>query len=134
MRDSRQILIASGDPVHYSVLNTIAERLGMQTVHCDSLSDARAQIDRETFRVVLCADDLPDCNLRMALRVLTSATRGIPIIVVSHLADWEAYVKALDAGAFDYIACPPDQAEAERILRLALGLDPPLGRASRTAA
>lgn len=134
MRDSPQVLIASSDPVYYSMLAGIAERLGMHSAYCASLSDARARIDMETFRAVLCADDLPDCNLRMALRVLASATHGIPIIVLSHLADWEVYIKALDAGAFDYIACPPDEAEAERILRLALGLNPPLGRASRTAA
>lgn len=134
MRDSRQVLIASFDPVFYSMLSGITERLRMQTVHCASLSDARTQIDQGAFRVVLCADDLPDCNLRMALHVLTAATRGVPVIVISHLAEWEACVKALDAGAFDYIPCPPDEAEAERILRLALGLDPPLGRAKRTAA
>ena len=134
MRDSSQVLIASANPVCCSVLSSIAKRLEVQSVQCASLSDARAQIDKEPFRAVLCADDLPDCNLRMALRVLTSAARGIPIIAVSHLADWEACIKALDAGAFDYIACPPDEADAERILRLALGLNPPLGRASRTAA
>ena len=134
MRDSRQVLIASSDLAYCSMLSGIAEQLGIGTVHCASLSDARAKIDNETFQVVLCADDLPDCNLRMALRVLTAAARGVPIVVISHLADWDAYLKALDAGAFDYIVCPPDPAEAERILRLALGLNPPLGRASRTAA
>lgn len=134
MFDSCQVLIASSDPLYCAKLSEIAGSLGMPPVVCSSLSDARAQIDKETFRVVLCADDLPDCNLRMAVRVLAAATRGVPVIVVSHLADWDAYIKALDAGAFDYLVCPPDPAEAERILRLAAGLIPPLGRASRTAA
>lgn len=134
MNDSCQVLIASADSLNCSMLSEIVDRLGMKAKCCPSLSDARAEIDREPFRVVLCGDDLPDCNLRMAVRVLAAATRGTPIIVVSHLADWDAYVKALDAGAFDYIACPPDSREAERILRLATGLTPPLGRASRTAA
>jgi DNA-binding NtrC family response regulator len=53
--------------------------------------------------------------------------------VLSHLADWDAYMRALSAGAFDYIACPPDTAEAERILRLALERNPP-PRHARTAA
>jgi DNA-binding NtrC family response regulator len=56
------------------------------------------------------------------------------VIVLSHLADWDAYMKALGAGAFDYIACPPDPVEAERILRLALAQNPPPRRASSTAA
>jgi DNA-binding NtrC family response regulator len=65
---------------------------------------------------------------------LSSATGGIPVIVLSHLADWDAYIRALSAGAFDYIACPPEPVEAERILRLALDQNPPPRRASRTAA
>jgi DNA-binding NtrC family response regulator len=132
--ESRQVLIASSDPLYREKLDEIARGLGLHSVACASLLDARAQIDQQTFRVVLCADDLPDCNLRMAVRVLAAATGGIPVIVLSHLADWDAYIRALDAGAFDYIVCPPDPAEAERILRLAMGLHPPLGRASRTAA
>jgi DNA-binding NtrC family response regulator len=98
------------------------------------LTDARAHIEEQTFQFVLCSDDLPDCNLRTAMRVLTSSTGGVPVIVLSHLADWDAYMRALGAGAFDYIVCPPDPVEAERILRLALAQNPPPQRASRTAA
>ena len=133
MTDSCQVLIASADPSNCSALGEIVGRLGIEARCCPSLSDARAEIDRQAFRAILCGDDLPDCNLRMAVRVLAAATRGTPVIVISHLADWEAYVKALEAGAFDYIACPPDPRETERILRVATGLTPP-GRASRTAA
>jgi hypothetical protein len=45
-------------------------------------------------------------------------------------------MKALSAGAFDYIACPPEPVESERILRLALGYNPRPRphRAFRTAA
>jgi two-component system, NtrC family, response regulator PilR len=132
--ESRQVLITSSDLVQCAKLAEIAAQLGMQSVGCNSLCDARAQIDRQRFEIVLCGDDLPDSNLRMSVRVLASATGGVPVIVVSHLAEWDAYLRALDAGAFDYIACPPDPAEVERILLLALGQHPPLGRASRTAA
>jgi DNA-binding NtrC family response regulator len=132
--NSGKILIASSDLVQCQKTGEIAERLGFQIVNCGSLSDARARIDAQPFKLVLCSDDLPDCNLRTALRVLASSTGGVPVIVISHLAEWDAYIRALDAGAFDYIACPPDPSEAERILRLALAQNPPPQRASRTAA
>ena len=134
MFNSGKILIASSDLPQCQKTEEIAERLGLQIVNCGSLSDARARIDAQPFQLVLCSDDLPDCNLRTALRVLASSTGGVPVIVLSHLAEWDAYIRALDAGAFDYIACPPDVAEAERILRLALAQNPPPRRASRTAA
>jgi DNA-binding NtrC family response regulator len=128
------VLIVSSDPLQCEKTDEIARRLGLQTIHCASLTDARGCIEKQTFQLVLCSDDLPDCNLRTAVSVLTSSTGGAPVIVISHLADWDAYMRALSAGAFDYIACPPEPIEAERILRLALAQNPPPRRASRTAA
>ena len=128
------MLIVSSDPLQCEKTDEIARRLGLQTIHCASLTDARGCIEKQTFQFVLCSDDLPDCNLRTAVSVLTSSTGGAPVIVISHLADWDAYMRALSAGAFDYIACPPELIEAERILRLALAQNPPPRRASRTAA
>jgi two-component system response regulator PilR (NtrC family) len=132
--NSCHVLIVSTDPLQCQKTEEIARRLGLQSISCASLTDARARIEEQTFQFVLCGDDLPDCNLRTAVRVLTSSTGGAPVIVLSHLADWDAYMRALSAGAFDYIACPPDPVETERILRLALAQNPPPHRASRTAA
>jgi DNA-binding NtrC family response regulator len=132
--NSCQVLIVTSDPVQSEKIDAIARQMGLHSVVCASLTDARARIEEQRFQFVLCSDDLPDCNLRTAVRVLTSSTGGAPIVVLSHLADWDAYMRALGAGAFDYIACPPDPIETERILRLALEQNPPPRRASRTAA
>ena len=134
MFNSCQVLIVSSDPLPCEKIEEIARRLGLQSIRCASLTAARAHIEEQSFQFVLCGDDLPDCNLRTAVRVLTSSTGGAPVIVLSHLADWDAYMRALSAGAFDYIACPPDPVETERILRLALEQNPPPHRASHTAA
>jgi DNA-binding NtrC family response regulator len=132
--NSCQVLIVSSDPLQCEKTEEIACRMGLQSIHCTSLTDARGRIEEQAFQFVLCSDDLPDCNLRTAVRVLTSSTGGAPVIVLSHLADWDAYMRALGAGAFDYIACPPDPIETERILRRALAQNPPPSHASRTAA
>ncbi len=134
MFNSCQALIVSSDPLQREKIEEIVRNLGLQSFSCASLTDARARIEEQAFQFVLCSDELPDCNLRTAVRVLTSATGGAPVIVLSHLADWDAYMRALSAGAFDYIACPPDPIETERILRLALARNPPPHRATRTAA
>jgi DNA-binding NtrC family response regulator len=131
---SGNVLIVSADRLQCEKVEEITRHVGLHPVNCIALADARALIEEHTFQCVLCSDELPDCNLRTAVRVLTSATGGAPVIVLSHLADWDAYMKALGAGAFDYIACPPDPAETERILRLASAHNPPPQRASRTAA
>ncbi|MBI3671042.1 MAG: hypothetical protein HY237_14840 [Acidobacteria bacterium] len=72
------------------------------------------------FTAVLCSDLLPDGDFRALLEVMAEAALDVPVIVLSHLDDWDSYLKAVRAGAFDYISCPPDAAESERILRLAV--------------
>lgn len=134
MHHSCRMLVVSADRTQCNQVEDIVRRLGVDFVHCGSLTDARSRTEEESFQLVLCGDDLPDCNLRTAVRVLTAATGGAPVVVLSHLADWDAYMRALGAGAFDYIACPPEPNETERILRQALSQNPPPRRASHTAA
>src|SRR5258707_11278998 len=97
-------LIVCTDPAQANKTAELAYNIGLKSVTCSSLTDARTLVEQHTFQLILCADDLPDCNLGTSLKVLSSATGGVPVVVLSHLAEWEAYVKALTAGAFDYIA------------------------------
>ena len=133
MLNSCQVLIVATDSIPCEKTEEIVRRLGLHSTNCGSLTEARACTGEHPFRFVLCSDDLPDCTLRTAVRVLAASTGGVPVIVLSHLADWDAYIRALGIGAFDYIACPPDPTEAERILRLALAEDPPPLAASTAA-
>ena len=130
MLSTLPFLIVCSDPAQADKTAELACNMGLKSITCDSLTGARTLIEEHTFQLILCADDLPDCNLRTSLKVLSCATGGVPVVVLSHLAEWEAYVKALSAGAFDYIACPPDRVETERILRLALGQN----RSARSAS
>jgi DNA-binding NtrC family response regulator len=74
--------------------------------------EARIFMTAQKFRVVFCHDTLPDGDFRGVV----SAAKPTPVVVLSRLAEWDHYLAALRAGAFDYIACPPDSAETERIV------------------
>jgi DNA-binding NtrC family response regulator len=128
------ILIVSSEPASRDRVAEIVLRCGFRPVLCPALSDARALSAGESFQCVFCSDALPDGDLAYALKILSSVTNGAPVIVLSHLADWGACLEALNAGAFDYVACPPDAFETERIIRVALGLAPQPGRVSGAAA
>jgi len=134
MLSALPVLIICSDSAHGNKAAEIVRDMSLPSVLCDSLTDARSLIEQQAFQLVLCDDELPDCNLRSGLKVLLSATGGVPVIVLSHLADWDAYMKALSAGAFDYIACPPEPIETERILRHALNQNLGTRRASHNAA
>jgi DNA-binding NtrC family response regulator len=134
MLNAFPVLVVCSNPAHSEKAAEVVRGIGLRPVVCSSLTDACALVEQHAFQLVVCSDDLPDCNLRTSLKVLSSATGGAPVIVLSHLADWDAYMKALSAGAFDYIACPPEQIETERIMRLALNQDSTLRPASHNAA
>jgi len=134
MLDSPPVLIVCCDAAQGNEAMKIVRRVGLEARLCATLTDARTLTGLQIFQLVLCDDELPDCNLRTAIRVLSTSTGGVPVIVLSHLAEWPAYIRALSAGAFDYIACPPEPVEADRILRLAIQQNPPPRHASRAAA
>jgi DNA-binding NtrC family response regulator len=92
----------------------------LRPVCCFSLQDARSLLAREDFSVVFCSDLLPDGDFRDVTRVASRTGRSAPLVILSRRADWDAYLGALRAGAFDSIACPPDFAETERVLQSAL--------------
>ena len=93
------------------------DRCGLISVCCMKFDEARIFMDKEKFGVVFCHETLPDGDFRGVV----AAARPTPVIVLSRFAEWDHYLAALRAGAFDYIACPPDSAETERILWSAMG-------------
>ena len=97
-----------------------ALKCGLSPICCSNMEEARILLLQNDFRVVLCSDTLPDGDFNAVLKEVSRPTTKIPVIVLSYLADWDAYLKALGVGAFDYIICPPKPAEAERILWSAL--------------
>src|SRR5260370_7558539 len=80
------VLIISSDPAHSDKAAEIVHEMDLQSVICSSLTDARSLIERQTFQFVLCDDDLPDCNLRTSLQVVSSPTSVLPFIALLHLA------------------------------------------------
>ena len=83
-----------------------------------SLADALLTLDDIHPLIVFCSDDLCDGSLRFAIKSLRKAS-GAPVVALSRLAEWTGCVEACTAGAFDYIACPPEPQEGRRVLRMA---------------
>jgi DNA-binding NtrC family response regulator len=95
-------------------------RCGVSPVCCSNFAEARRLLCQVEFRLILCRDTLSDGDFRTVLKKVNQTAVHVPVIVLSHLTDWDSYLKALGAGAFDYIPCPPDPAETKRIIWSAL--------------
>jgi DNA-binding NtrC family response regulator len=114
------------------IVDTIG-KCGLRPACCCGLSEALSLLARQDFSVVFCNDTLPDGDFHAVIREVKKSSAEAPVIVLSRSADWDTYLSALGAGAFDYIACPPDSAETERILWSALSQSSGLRRAAHAA-
>ena len=117
MAGANQVLVISPEKEHHEKITAAMNKCGLTSVCCMKIDEARIFMDNEKFGVVFCHETLPDGDFRGVV----SAARPIPVVVLSRFAEWDHYLDALRAGAFDYIACPPDSAETERILWSAIG-------------
>ena len=120
MLDVLPILVVCAEEEHRERVVETIRMCGLRPASCSSLSEALSLLERQYFSVVFCEDTLPDGDFRTVLRETRKSATDVPLIVLSRLADWDAYLSAFGAGAFDYIACPPDSGETKRILWSAL--------------
>jgi two-component system OmpR family response regulator len=114
------ILVISPEGEHRKRIAEAVQKCGLRPTCCGGLREALPLLARQDFSAVFCNDTLPDGDFRAIVNEVRRASRDVPVIVLSRFAEWDAYFSAIGAGAFDYIACPPDPVETERILLLAL--------------
>jgi DNA-binding NtrC family response regulator len=95
-------------------------KCSLSPICCSNVQEARKLLFHKTFRVVLCSDLLSDSDFQTILRERKKSSGHAPVIVLSHVDEWDSYLKVLAAGAFDSIVCPPNPVETERIIWSAL--------------
>lgn len=113
------VLVVSSNPAQLNQIAKLAQRCRLRPVLAPSLADARRILVEAHPLIVFCSDELSDSGLRGAIHTLRRES-GVPVIALSRLAEWDSYLSACSAGAFDYIACPPDLKESRRVLGRAL--------------
>lgn len=109
------VLVVCGDTSCSERMSRAVRRRGLEAICCSSVRDARALLSRGRYSLVFSSAILPDGDLRSMI----AAAGRIPVVVFSRGADSGAHARALEQGAFDYIACP-DSADAGEALELAL--------------
>lgn len=100
-----------------SIVFSAEYSLDLHRVKC--LEDCLTRLSREHFDAVLLDLDQPDCpEGTEALREVHEQDRFVPIVVLVGMANLEAGLRSLRAGAQDYLI--KDQADGERVLRVVL--------------
>jgi len=114
------VLIISGERDHRDKLADRVYQCGLRPICCETIADAQALMARQQFSVVLCEDSFPDGAFRALMEQMGRNARKAPVVFVSRRDTWDSYVAAVGAGAFGYVAFPPNLGELEQALWTAL--------------
>ncbi|NET24845.1 sensor histidine kinase [Okeania sp. SIO1I7] len=107
------ILIVDDSPTHLSVLSKTLKNAGYKVRMAVDGEDALAQVQRHHPDLILLDIEMPKIDgFETCVRLQANqATKGIPIIFMTAIADTENKVKGLSLGAVDYITKPFEEAE-----------------------
>jgi two-component system, NtrC family, response regulator PilR len=117
------VLIVSGESDHSKLLAERVSKAGLRPICCETIAEAQALLAKQQFSAIVCNDFLTERNLRELIYDLgggTGKAAAVPIVIVSRRDDWDSFLTAVGAGAFDYVAFPPNPGELERVLWAAL--------------
>lgn len=119
-------LIVDDEPDIRTLVALFMKREGVPTLEAADLAEARERLDRHGEEIDLCLADmrLPDGNGLDLVDEIRTQRPDLPVAVITAHGQVEAAVRALKAGAFDFINKPIEQDTLRRLLRDARNLQP----------
>jgi two-component system response regulator PilR (NtrC family) len=105
---AKHVLIIDDEPDICELIEITLTRMGLSTRSAMNLADARKLIDQENFDLCLTDMRLPDGDGIEMVAYVQQNHPGIPIAVITAHGNMELAVKALKAGAFDFVSKPVD--------------------------
>jgi DNA-binding NtrC family response regulator len=111
-----RILYIAGHPEDARDLSHMLYALPLDLDHVASLQQARTQLQREDYEVILTEAAFSDGNWLDVLHLVRDTPREIEVIVTDSQADARFWAEALNLGAYDLLPQPFYEPEVRRIL------------------
>ena len=103
-----------------SIRSALSEALlhcGVAPAFATTVKEAVLDIAKRDRSFIVCQDALRDGSYADLLRIRDAFGSSLPLIVVSRTGDWPDYFRAIDRGAYDFLAYPLIPGELQRIIR-----------------
>jgi DNA-binding NtrC family response regulator len=114
-----RVLIISEDSDRRGTVGGSVCRCMLRPIGCATVAAAQDLLSRQRFVAVLCVA-LSKEDFRAVIKLVARSKSCAPVIIVSHLDDWDHYLAFMSAGAFDHVDLPLYPGELERVLYSAL--------------
>src|SRR5215831_8871063 len=116
-RGQPKVLVIDDEP---ELLELTLSRMGLDTMRAQSVAEAVALLDSQSFDLCLTDMRLPDGEgLRVVVHI-TDEGLDVPVAVITAFGSAENAVAALKAGAFDYLAKPVALEQLRALVKQAL--------------
>jgi len=115
-----KILIVDDEPSMSALLANVMKMEGFKTLQANEGKTGLALVQSESPDVMLLDIKMPDMDGMEVLREAKDIAPGLPIIVVTGYHDSHGAVRAIKAGAYDYIGKPFDGQQVTRAVHQAL--------------
>jgi two-component system response regulator AtoC len=114
------ILVVDDDPNICAVLQGLLVRSGFSAVTASDVDQAEAVMAREKLSIVITDLQMPGRSGMDLIDLCRREKPGMPVIMITAHGEVENAVRAMRAGAFDFITKPFDETELVNVVRKAL--------------
>ena len=116
------VLIVDDEPDLVELVTLTLERMNLATAAAGTLAAAREQLDARSFDLCLTDMRLPDGDGLDLVAWIEKNHPQIPVAVITAHGNVETAVRALKAGAFDFVSKPLDLGMLRRLVAVAIRL------------
>jgi two-component system response regulator PilR (NtrC family) len=122
---ANRVLIIDDEPDIRALLEITLNRMGLSSQAASGVTEAKAQLEANGFDLCLTDLKLPDGDGIDIVEHIQALPDPIPVAVFTAHGDMETAVRALKAGAFDFVSKPVDLSMLRRLVTAALKVQPP---------
>ncbi|MFT4862473.1 MAG: two-component system response regulator PilR (NtrC family) [Pseudohongiellaceae bacterium] len=128
-----RILIVDDEPDIRELLEITLGRMSLQTSSAHDLASAKHLLNSETFNLCLTDMRLPDGDGIELVEYIQEKFSQIPVAMITAHGNTETAIKALKAGAFDFVSKPVDLQKLRDMVTAALRLSSKKSSAAKAA-
>jgi len=119
-RGQPRVLLVDDEPDLLELLELTLSRMGLDTTRAETVGEALALLDAESFDLCLTDMRLPDGTGLRVVEYINQKGLDLPVAVITAYGSAENAVAALKAGAFDYLAKPVALEQLRALVKQAL--------------
>jgi DNA-binding NtrC family response regulator len=113
------LVVSSDDEVSRKLAESLGQ-CGLRPLFACTVVESGIALAGSEVLVVLCDECLADGTYEDIANLVRASHTRIPVVVVSRTGEWSEYLRAVDHGAFDYLAYPPMRGDLQNAIRNAL--------------